>query len=301
MPAPSMFERIDQHPRLVLLAAILLGAVVWLLDQAAGPRVGLGLVYVIPLCLLTLSTGLRTGLGATVLVMGASGVLGAIALDGDGSLWGYVWELAGRAFACLAMIVLLHETQVAWRSQRELANSDALTGLPNRRAFLARAQQEMDRLPARHAPLTIAYLDCDGLKQVNDRFGHAAGDAVLQLIAAAGRRLLTGPQYLARLGGDEFVLLLPDTDASAAGRILAELEDTLEHESQGLGVGVSVSAGMETFTTPPESLARLMGGAEERMYVAKQAAKKVVPLYAAAHLPDGWPEDAVATRWLGLG
>jgi diguanylate cyclase (GGDEF)-like protein len=108
----------------------------------------------------------------------------------------------------------------------------------------------------------VAVLDIDGLKAINDREGHEAGDALLRRAAEAWRRALRREDHLARVGGDEFVLLMPDTDAAEAGRAAERLRSTAPH--------VAVSVGVSQWR-PGESALALLARADELMYAEKQA------------------------------
>jgi diguanylate cyclase (GGDEF)-like protein len=108
-------------------------------------------------------------------------------------------------------------------SLRQRADTDPLTGLLNRNGFLAAATRERAIADRSRTPLTLAVLDLDGFKQINDRLGHAAGDALLSELASAWRESLRAGDILARHGGDEFVFLLPATSESEAGEVLERL------------------------------------------------------------------------------
>src|SRR5256886_1421290 len=99
---------------------------------------------------------------------------------------------------------------------RELARNDSLTGLFNRRAFLDQGDNEWVRHRRHRHPLACAALDVDGFKRINDNFGHAAGDALLQHIGTLLRATLRASDLPARIGGDEFVALMPDTSVDGA-------------------------------------------------------------------------------------
>jgi diguanylate cyclase (GGDEF)-like protein len=106
---------------------------------------------------------------------------------------------------------------------RQRADTDPLTGLLNRNGFLTAATRERAIADRTRTPLTLAVLDLDGFKQVNDRFGHAAGDRLLADTASTWRARLRAGDILARHGGDEFVLLLPATSQAEAGEVLERL------------------------------------------------------------------------------
>ena len=123
-------------------------------------------------------------------------------------------------------LVLLQAVDISERKMLEarlqhLADHDALTGLYSRRRFEEELAREVIRARRHRRPGALLLLDLDSFKQVNDRFGHATGDAVLVRVSAAVRDVLRASDVLARMGGDEFALLLPDTDI-AASRIVAE-------------------------------------------------------------------------------
>ncbi|QWZ07931.1 GGDEF domain-containing protein [Nocardioides panacis] len=109
------------------------------------------------------------------------------------------------------------------RRLRRAADHDQLTGLLNRSAFLAAARRTLRQPPARRGPVSVAVLDLDDFKLVNDRDGHAAGDRLLVDLATSWQATVRRTDVLARYGGDEFVLLMPDTTATDAAELLYRL------------------------------------------------------------------------------
>lgn len=174
-------------------------------------------------------------------------------------------------------------------SQR-LATTDSLTGLMNRRAFVDAIQREGDRCDRTNAPLSILLLDVDHFKQVNDRQGHASGDAVL---AALGALLpLQGRPYdsTARWGGEEFVLALPHaTEADACGvaeRIRRAVESAIIQATNGDAIPVTVSIGV-AHRRAGEPLDAVVDRADRAMYAAKTSGRNRV---CAATSVDASPE-----------
>jgi len=147
-------------------------------------------------------------------------------------------------------------------SLRQRADTDPLTGLLNRNGFLTAATRERAIADRTRTPLTLAVLDLDGFKQINDRFGHAAGDRLLAEAASAWRARLRAGDILARHGGDEFVLLLPATSQVEAGEVLERL--------RGGELPVGWSVGFSEWL-PGEDLETGLARADRDLYSVKRA------------------------------
>ena len=133
---------------------------------------------------------------------------------------GWLTEVCGG----LVIAVLIARVRRDRRALEALARTDALTGLGNRRSFEAAIEVECARARRSREPLSIAYLDIDGFKGINDRFGHAAGDQVLrQLAVAIGATIRARVDGAFRLGGDEFALLLPASTHQQAAAVVERI------------------------------------------------------------------------------
>ncbi|MFN3375061.1 MAG: EAL domain-containing protein [Burkholderiaceae bacterium] len=159
---------------------------------------------------------------------------------------------------------------------QKLAHFDALTGLPNRVMLARRLQDSMAQAREQGTQLGVAYLDLDGFKPVNDRFGHGTGDRLLVMVAARITRALRAVDCVARLGGDEFVLLLPGLNS------IADFENTLRHvmdqiampyEIESERVVVTASIGYTMFPLDEADADTLLRHADQAMYAAKQAGR----------------------------
>ena len=142
---------------------------------------------------------------------------------------------------------------------RAAASTDPLTGLANRRAWDAEAARALARARRSGSPLTIAVLDLDGFKQVNDREGHGAGDELLRRVTGHWSARLRGSDLLGRHGGDEFVLCLPDTDEPGARELLDQLAD---------GAPARCSVGTAT-AGAGDTLTGLLARADAALYLDK--------------------------------
>lgn len=160
---------------------------------------------------------------------------------------------------------------------RALAQTDGLTGLPNFRSFHARLEEEVARAKRYSSPLCCAMLDLDGLKQINDKLGHAAGNRAILALADAVREELRDTDFAARYGGDEFVVLLPQTNA-AAGMLFAErLRRRLADVSLSAGLPVRASIGVAALSDHEvagvDAAEDLLRRADEALYAAKRAGR----------------------------
>lgn len=156
------------------------------------------------------------------------------------------------------------------RTLRAQAETDALTGLANRRAFEVRALGEIERAWRHDVDLSVLALDLDGLKATNDRLGHPAGDALLQQVARVLAESLRASDFAARTGGDEFLVLLPHTDEDAgralADRLLARFAEEVTPSGQPLGCSMGLTA-----LRPVDSLSALLYRADQALLAAKQS------------------------------
>lgn len=154
-----------------------------------------------------------------------------------------------------------------------LATTDPLTGLANRRALWTNAEREMQRCRRTGAPYSLAYLDVDGFKGVNDQHGHRVGDEVLIEIAKTLLANVRAVDCVARMGGDEFALLLPDTGAEGAKVVLAKLRAHLEGAPWNRQHRISFSIGALTVLDPGADVDSIIAHADKLMYAVKSDGK----------------------------
>ena len=150
----------------------------------------------------------------------------------------------------------------------DLAATDELTGMLNRRAFDTRLKEEVARCARYGRAASLLYIDLDGLKAINDRHGHAEGDAILKRVAETMRKILRQTDIIARHGGDEFAVILPDTDlqgaAIAAERIRRSIGETHVQDCH-----VTASIGAAAYSPEVSSAEQLLLAADAQLYRAK--------------------------------
>jgi diguanylate cyclase (GGDEF)-like protein len=183
------------------------------------------------------------------------------------------WDLVMNLGIFFFFVYVLGEVKSLYRREQEQSHHDPLTGLLNRRGFSEALDLEAERMRRTERPLTVAYLDLDNFKQVNDQHGHAAGDALLRTVSRAMLANIRGMDVVARLGGDEFCLLLPESGGDAAHAAVGKLEQRLHEEVAAAGWPVTFSIGAVTFETAENSADQMMERADQLMYRAKQGGK----------------------------
>jgi len=206
------------------------------------------------------------------------------------TLTGMSWAWLAFDFAvpvlALYALRLMRERDVAMDAVLALAESDPLTGLPNRRGFEARAAAALQAARRTGAPSTLLALDLDRFKRINDGHGHPAGDAVLRALAVVLRDGLRAQDVPGRLGGEEFAVLLPATgpeEATAiAARLLAAVPHAVPHPG-GAGEVVTTSIGLAQVPRgrPGRALAVALARADRALYAAKRGGRNRVEHWAA--------------------
>ncbi len=154
----------------------------------------------------------------------------------------------------------------------DLSQHDELTGLYNRRYVMERLADELARLSRKPGPLTVAMVDLDGFKRVNDEVGHEAGDEVLRVVATALLAATRKADVVARIGGDEFVVLLPNTEQDGARAVGMRMLDHARDAARKVCPSIPVSASIgTTLASAGDDPAELLRRVDEQLYTAKRA------------------------------
>jgi len=182
------------------------------------------------------------------------------------------------AVSSVTIIRMVLEHEGIQREMARQARTDPLTGLLNRRAFLEEIARHIDRMERERLPGTLMFIDLDHFKEVNDRFGHEAGDTVLREVAALLRDLVRPSDLVARLGGDEFALWLDNTDhmtaAERAEWLRVQGTAKLVEAIAGANPGLTMSIGIATRQPDGgEEIDQLIRRADQAMYGVKQAGR----------------------------
>ncbi len=250
---------------------------VGVVDYLTGTDVSLILLYLAPIGAATWYAGLRAGVAlslAGAVVSSVADTWHRVVASADPLPVGVLgWNALIQLGTSIALVLVLNLLRTRLQAEEQLARTDTLTRIANRRAFIEAAQHELERARRNRQPLTLVYVDIDDFKDVNDQLGHAEGDALLVVVARTLRDGTRAVDAVARLGGDEFGLLLPETDAEMAEALLSRLQATLVEAMARDGWNVRFSTGAAVFEMPAASVDEMMARADELMYAAKRATK----------------------------
>jgi len=250
------------------LATLFLG----LVDYWTGEDLSFSIFYVAPLLLLAWYAR-REETYSCALLAALVWMAAEVAGRSYYNAWAPFWNALVRFGFFLLVSHLVLRVKDLLHLQQSLAGTDNLTGLANGRIFYQRLGDEAQRAARYGRAFTIAYLDLDNFKQVNDTLGHAAGDQLLQAVARNLKRQVRSIDVTARLGGDEFALLLPETGFSEGSEALQKVQREL---LAAMGKGdwpVTFSIGAVTFDGFEDDLDSLVRAADDLMYQAKRGGK----------------------------
>lgn len=272
-----LLHALARTPRwLILTGSLALLIAIFAADVITGSDLSFVLFYLGPVALAAWFGGTRIGVAVSALtafLWQAGEIL-------TGQTYRTVitpyWNLAVRFAALFVVARLLSALRAALEHERQLARRDDLTGVHNSRAFRELASDELRRARRYGHPLTLAFLDLDDFKRVNDELGHSAGDTVLREAAQAMLGSLRGTDLVARLGGDEFAILLPRTDGPTAGAVLRKVHEAITVRAQAAGRSVTASLGAMTWDEAPDSVDELLRLGDEQMYRTKRTGKNRV-------------------------
>jgi diguanylate cyclase (GGDEF)-like protein len=267
----------------IITATLLVVSLLGLADYLNGPDVSLLIFYVVPVFV----AAWYAGRGAGFLVCAASGLAWFAVAYATSEHFSNPLIAYWNAFVRLGSTVILAHLVASFRRslthERELARTDYLTGAFNGRSFTEAAEAEVNRAHRHGHTFSVAFMDVDDFKLINDRLGHSAGDRLLRLVADTVHANVRAVDVVARLGGDEFAILMPETDERAAQVVIRRVRRQLLEAARREGWPVTFSAGLITWVEPPSSVDEMLRAADELMYSAKRHGKNRVSHTVSPH------------------
>ena len=257
----------------VLAAAVVLLSLLGMVDYWTEADLSFLVFYLIPVFLVTLRAGLWPGILMSVAGTAVWFLTNVNQFhDRSGALIPF-WNLAVTLGVFVFFTYLLSSLVNALEQEREMSRYDPLTGVANRRYFRELLDAEIRRSRRYRRPFTLVCMDLDNFKAINDRQGHAAGDALLSRVAEVLVRGTRETDTPGRLGGDKFVLLLPETGYDDARTALSNLRGQIAARTSSNGWPMTLTMGAVTCTSPPQSAEEMIGMADRLMYSGKADGK----------------------------
>jgi len=241
-------------------------------DYVTGNDLGFSVFYVLPIILVTWYTNQRFGYMVSI----ASAIVWLFAEITASQLYSFSPVLLWNSLIRLAFFVIITFLLSSLKNSLELARKDHLTTAINLRYFYELVQMEINRSQRNRHPFTIAYIDLDNFKAVNDQFGHNIGDKVLITLVDSVSKVIRKSDFIGRLGGDEFAVLFPETDQEAAQMIFSKIQNGFVESAQQMNLSITFSVGMLTCNVAPSTIDDLIRKADELMYLAKSDGKNAV-------------------------
>jgi diguanylate cyclase (GGDEF)-like protein len=248
-----------------LICTVLLGVV----DYLTVEELTLTLFYLMPISFVAWYTGRKAGIALALLCT----LTWIIANNSAALAFFNLWKI-GTTFGFFVIIaILLSKLRQMFDNEQNLSQTDHLTGVVNRRAFLQILTKEVLRQSRNNLPLTLAYIDLDNFKDINDSYGHSTGDYILQLVGGTFTQSLRKSDTVARIGGDEFVILLPDVDQQSAQTVIPKIKDTVQSKTKQHRFEVTLSIGVLICLHPPETADEMITLADDLMYEVKKTGR----------------------------
>jgi diguanylate cyclase (GGDEF)-like protein len=259
---------------LVLAGLFLYVVLMGYIDYRTGDELSLSLFYVLPVIAAVWFSGAATGVVVALLSIAAMFVADHYSAEEKEIITRiYIWNTVAVAGYYLLVIVLLEKLKKSIRRERTLAVTDSLTGMHNVRSFREHAESERLRSLRYGHAIGVMFIDCDNFKNVNDTFGHHAGDTLLRTIGDVLKRRIRQNDTAGRLGGDEFAVLMPEIGSEFSYHHVEEINVHLRNASSEFGKNATFSIGMVVFRKIPGSVDDMLRVADDCMYEAKRTGK----------------------------
>jgi diguanylate cyclase (GGDEF)-like protein len=240
--------------------AILFG----IFDVISPPPYSYIMIYLFPIALTTWFAGQSAGFFITVICIAFWSQT-----NQQTDLLVFSWNILSTLSIYFIVSIMLTKLRCMWEDETALSRTDQLTGVMNRRAFEEIVVYEILSLQRQNSPFSLAYLDLDNFKEVNDNLGHKAGDELLKAVVACLKENLRRTDLVARIGGDEFTIFFPATDQGAVKLVIQKLLEQLRSLSERKAWPTTISIGVVTSVDSNCDLETTVSLADKLMYEVK--------------------------------
>ena len=260
----------------ILVSGCALTALLGIVDYSTGFEFSFAVFYLLPVAFVAWFASRSAAVVTSVASAVAWQVTNRLAGEQFSNPLIPYWNAATRLGFFLVVALLLAKLRESLAHERDLARTDFLTGAANPRAFYELAQMEINRARRYAHTFTVAYLDADNFKMVNDQLGHHVGSQLLVRAVEVIKQNLRATDVVARIGGDEFAILLPETGAEQGGAVVRKLLQKVSAEMRASGWPVTFSVGLLTCADPPRTVDEMIKIADGLMYEVKSGGKNAV-------------------------
>ncbi|PPD03816.1 MAG: GGDEF domain-containing protein [Methylobacter sp.] len=265
----------NKNPVILLIACLLVNIGIGVVDFKLGREFGFSIFYLMPIILVTLVLGRHVGLIFCIIATGTWFAVDQLSNTSySHPMIGY-WNAIMR-LGFFVMITWLFPFLQELEREKQISRIDDLTGIANRRYFFELLQAELNRFQRYKHAFTIVYIDLDGFKLVNDKYGHMIGDRVLCAFVNRAKKLLRDTDIIGRLGGDEFIFLLPEMGQDDAKITVAKVQSGLLDEMNKNNWPVTFSIGVLSYKMGEISADELVKRADRLMYTVKNNSKNAI-------------------------
>lgn len=263
----------NSSAKLVTFLSFLILIIISLVDHLLSYEISFSVFYLLPIALTTWS-GIKYS-GAIFSVIAA--VFWLIADKHTGHIYSSASIIYWNALVRLIFFFIVNRLLLFIRNllkeEEIMADIDSLTGVFNSRAFYERLEIELERAKRYKRPFSLAYMDLDNFKTLNDTHGHTAGDEFLQNFSFLLKKNIRQIDFVGRLGGDEFIVFFPETNYQGANSVLNKIKNILLEKMDNKGVQITTSIGAITYKTVLTNSKEMIADVDKLMYSVKKNGK----------------------------
>lgn len=255
------------------LLSLAITFLIMVFDYVTGTEISISIFYLLPISV----AGWYLNTGAGIFFALLSALCWFLVGRMEGQIYSSplipYWNTLVRLGFFLIVLITLSKLKKAQAILAEVARIDNLTGIPNSRYLYEILDKEVAMAHRYKYPLTVAYIDVDDFKGINDNYGHEKGDEVLKLIAYTISKNIRSTDTVGRIGGDEFVLILPQIWGKNAAIPFEKLRSAIFSDSQLSKLKVTLSIGAISYNVPPPNKEEIIKQADTLMYAVKSSGK----------------------------
>lgn len=267
------FIKKEYNRYLILLLSVLIVIILGITDYSVSYEISFSIFYLIPISI----TALLAGFKFSIIVSTLSALAWFLADTYGGHVYRHslipFWNSLVRLIYFMLHSFFLSQFYMLYNKTRFYSLTDPLTGAVNSRFFHELFGRELKRAERSKKAFTLVYLDLDNFKCINDTFGHAAGDSLLQRISQLIRAGIRGSDVLARMGGDEFAILFPESDYDLSCGMIQRIQEKINYEMLANKWPVTVSIGAITYNRFNDTIGDMIRQADSLMYSVKRNGK----------------------------